>query len=1142
MRQLGGWLGQILAAVADAPLYVGTKTGYLACQGIAKLDELTALDNVAGPPPPALVDSEGRIRINSATSSRQEGTDRCHRISAPVESTCDRSVEIILEGVCTHLPQFEVFVRDAVFLQPDESDNVEFREYRHLLPHEVYDADGGDGGGQDLVRVNLATYEGSLPRFTTAAEDSDDELTSYNRGLTRLELGWDFQWDNVDAGIYDSIDGFVVFLHPDPKSVPFVVPDHGLGFVLPRWLMKNIQDTTPGDESTYRRLERVDGLFIGGLTHYPENEAFLGGSNSNSLSVISHDDPSFYEHFHITYEPVGGHEIKDDFEAFNSYAQFMPVAPGFRHAVQVAPYVGVPGDPAYRMGPVSDKLWLEGNRAACEGVDDPESQEAIRRLYNCKTVPLTSGYDPDDEFRPGLLALTGTDICDDIFSSTPAAFTWDNSIVKQVWALVWIIAGGVFFVLFAVQGLRMTYDIWLNPQPAVGFRELVPRYLLALLLAAGSLLLCRMVLTVASDLTCFVAQFTGMSLWGAVGATFGMMIDAFMAWYEGLDNSVEVPLLKLLSNFLILFAFAVVVVAVLIFILYLFAKVLFSMLIRVALLAVLIALSPLAFAFYASDLTAHWTKKWVSMFLGATFQQVVVLIVIYLGIKMMGDFMTGAASDDLTTLIIGAIIAFMTLSVAASIPGLVNPGGEGHFSAFSSLGSMAMAGGMMAASGGASALLGGAVAGGSALGSAAGALRGRFGGGGGDDDDGSGGGGGGNAGGPTGTGGGSGGATGGQRTQGVPVISSVSRLPVGGHGSGPGAQFSGDPGGQPAGAGGAEAGGRQAGSGQGSGQQQGSPAAGGGQQRGGGGVPVSSTGVVPLPGQAASPGGSESPDSGDAGGAGGGAVASPGAAPSSGGGADSTEGGDSTDGGGSPGGAAPSSGGGGGDSTEGGDSTDGGGSPGGAAPSSGGGGGGSPGAAASSSGGPRCGAAPSSSGGGGGGGGSTDGGDSPDGGESPGGAAAGQGVPVVGGVVVPGSAGAGGVRATGPSAAGSGSEASEEEASSGAADRRGEDSKPEDRSAARRRRRSTGLPRGPLEGWRRGVRFGSRMNVLARDVARGNIFYRNSSSGDDSASRVSGLRQDLKDDRESTKEAYAGLATAINNLNRNLGGEPDGSA
>ena len=68
------------------------------------------------------------------------------------------------------------------------------------------------------------------------------------------------------------------------------------------------------------------------------------------------------------------------------------------------------------------------------------------------------------------------------------------------------------------------------------------------------------------------------------------------------------------------------------------------------------------------------------------------------------------------------------------------------------------------------------------------------------------------------------------------------------------------------------------------------------------------------------------------------------------------------------------------------------------------------------------------------------------------------------------------------------------------------------------------------------------MNVLARDVARGNIFYRNSSSGDDSASRVSGLRQDLKDDRESTKEAYASLAVAINNLNRNLGGEPDGSA
>ena len=266
MEQLGGWLGMVLASVADAPLYAGSKTGELACIGIAKLDDLTSLDNVAGPPPPALVDSEGRIRINAASASKQRGTERCHRIAAPIEATCERSVDIILDGLCTHLPKFKVVVRDADFLNPataagnplrgvddygvDVGDLVDpgdptagdgllFTEYRRLLPHEAYYESGGE---QDLVQVELATYAGKEPRFLPAADpdDPDVELTPYNRGLTRLSLGWDFLWDDVDPDIYDKINGFVAFLHPDPKAVSFVVPGEGLPFVLPKWLIKKI--------------------------------------------------------------------------------------------------------------------------------------------------------------------------------------------------------------------------------------------------------------------------------------------------------------------------------------------------------------------------------------------------------------------------------------------------------------------------------------------------------------------------------------------------------------------------------------------------------------------------------------------------------------------------------------------------------------------------------------------------------------------------------------------------------------------------------------------------------------------------------------------------------------------------------------
>ena len=414
----------------------------------------------------------------------------------------------------------------------------------------------------------------------------------------------------------------------------------------------------------------------------------------------------------------------------------------------------------------------------------------IRKLYDCRGggAMVKSGY-TDDEFRPGLLALTGTDICDDIFSSTPAGFTWDNPVVKQVWGLIWIIAGAVLLTLLVWQGLRMTYDIWLDPQPAIGFRELVPRFLLALLLAAGSMVICRMVLVVASDLTCFVAQFTGMSLWGVVGVTFGFLVDGYVVWVESL-GSTENTFLFLLSNFLVIWAFGLIVLLVMLFLLFLFAKVVLAMLLRIALLAVLVALSPLAFAFYASDATAHWTKRWVSMFLGATAQQVVVLLVIYIGVNMLGDYLSRGSETGLTSLLVGMIIGFVTLSLANAVPDIVNPGGKGLFSSFNQMASMTMAAAMVVASAGVGAVAGG-VGGAFVAARGASSLGGGSGQGGGSGPDGGPGPGGGPGGGP-----GSGPAA---PSAGGGIISSVNRSPMGisvGPGGG-GIQPSGQP--QPSG-------------------------------------------------------------------------------------------------------------------------------------------------------------------------------------------------------------------------------------------------------------------------------------------------------------------------------------------------------
>ena len=713
LEQFGGWLAKILASISEVPSYLGIQTSELVCSGLGKLDDLTSLDNVSGPPLPALVDKEGRIRVNAAVRSKLEGSKRCHRISSPPVSTCEGDADQILQGKCIRLPEFKLQVRAAEFIRPsapadpdDPDDPTDpaflfvYDEYRVEVPVDSYYP---EHGGPGFVSVVNAVKEGfARPRFGPVADltsDSPPELNNRNRGLTRVYLDWELGWDTTSTDFYDRVDGFAVVLHPDQKSVSFPVPEKGLPpFYLPKWIYaESLHDND-------RFHARVDGFAVGGLSSYL-NTSNLAKEGSDSLFHLKSDED--------IESPVSvSSEIpRQHYGAFNSFIHNMPLAPGFTHGFQVAPYVGVPEDPAFRMGPLSEKLWLSGDQVACDvRGETPEVKKIwlkIRKLYDCRAggAMVKSGY-TDDEFRPGLLALTGTDICDDIFSSTPAGFTWDNPVVKQVWGLIWIIAGAVLLTLLVWQGLRMTYDIWLDPQPAIGFRELVPRFLLALLLAAGSMVICRMVLVVASDLTCFVAQFTGMSLWGVVGVTFGFLVDGYVAWVESL-GSTENTFLFLLSNFLVIWAFGLIVLLVMLFLLFLFAKVVLAMLLRIALLAVLVALSPLAFAFYASDATAHWTKRWVSMFLGATAQQVVVLLVIYIGVNMLGDYLSRGSETGLTSLLVGMIIGFVTLSLANAVPDIVNPGGKGLFSSFNQMASMTMAAAMVVASAGVGAVAGG---------------------------------------------------------------------------------------------------------------------------------------------------------------------------------------------------------------------------------------------------------------------------------------------------------------------------------------------------------------------------------------------------------------------------------------------------
>ena len=463
VESLKGWIATILQSIYQSPLRIIEKAAEVTCGGMATLDGLMLNELPGGS---TLVDSEGRTRINSAAQSRAEGFERCHRVSRPPVSTCDRGADAVFEGQCLELPEMRMRVRNAEFIDP-EAPGIPYREYSVRTPGRLRSPNFGERGASS----QKSTGDDFIPMFLPAEDPLASPLpvlTGRNVGLTRVFVDWDFRWDTVSPDIHDVIEGYTVYVHPDPKSSPVPLPESGWAFNLP----KIVEVKTPSDdEPDSYEYRRIGGFSVGGLDQY-DSDSPLAKPGSDSLVSLPAANVD------IKKKAVGSSRVVNDYKSFNNYMHNMPLAPGFVHAFEVKPYVGTPGKSNFRQGPMSERLLLRGDDVACDYLSGANVDD-IHRLYDCgPRSPAGMGYE-DDEFRPGLLALTGTDICRDIFSSTPAKFTWDNPVVKQVWWLVWIIAGGVLFTLLVWQGLRMTYDIWLDPQPATGFRELVPRFLLS---------------------------------------------------------------------------------------------------------------------------------------------------------------------------------------------------------------------------------------------------------------------------------------------------------------------------------------------------------------------------------------------------------------------------------------------------------------------------------------------------------------------------------------------------------------------------------------------------------------------------------------------------------------------------------------
>lgn len=725
---LEGMLTSVLQIIYRGQFQLVRATSGAVCTGMQVMDSWAVgrdVENTFA----ARTDDEA-VLLNPAVVADKQGIKDCGTLEAREVRVCDSSLgDINFRGRCRQLPKLKLGVTQMELYNPvayeDDADTTDVDDltFTEVIP--VYDANAGAYGVPVRRDVVFHAIDEETVAYDTAARTRRVARWSdpYKAGLTELEIEWEVEDESVEEGLRDLVNGYVIEFVPDPRSMRYGVGlDDYIDVRVPRY-------TRYGEcaglgagvsASDAPKIGEIVGVRLGALDAKARTEREVshrlgsGACQDVGVETISHA---------TVLRGVDGLTVNvhppipnvDSSEFLNAVVKAMPLAPTWEHTIRVRAYHGVPGAPGYREGPPSDQLSVFGNNAAClyqdrlPGGMDPAALEAekekINSLYGCTASQVQVGKaQAGDSLVSRVLSPVGSDICKDLFTATPGHLTWDNPVVRQLWTLMWVLSGLVLLALLLWQGVKMSYDMWVDPQPSVGLRELVPRMLLAVVLAASSLWICQVVLVLASDLTCFVAQATGTTMWSIVSSTVGDVMRIFQQWEYSLALDDEASLADVLMAWLKLIVVVFVILIFLIMFVIVFIKVCIMMLIRLVTLAALIVFAPLAFTLYASDSTAHWTRLWLKMFLGTTFVQAVVLIVLYMGINLMTTALSfggvAAVSEEekgLSDLIVGILIAFLTFGLADSVPKIINPAGQGLTDSVRGMGRMAVGGALLGA-------------------------------------------------------------------------------------------------------------------------------------------------------------------------------------------------------------------------------------------------------------------------------------------------------------------------------------------------------------------------------------------------------------------------------------------------------------
>ena len=230
----------------------------------------------------------------------------------------------------------------------------------------------------------------------------------------------------------------------------------------------------------------------------------------------------------------------------------------------------------------------------------------------------------------------------DILTGTPPNLPYLHEAVQQAWMVVWVVVAAGLGVILAWAGITMIFREHLGGHD-FGWRELVPRLMIAVVAASTSLWWGSFIIDLADSISRFVAVSLEVTAGDLLRTPLDVFLQAIQVGNTGL--ALALALLYLVYGFFILYVIG-------------------QFIIRLALIDLLLVLAPVALGLWVLPMTAGWGRYWLTTFLVTVFQQSVQLVALALAIAFLDDFASIGAgqpvNDFLWQLLMSIAFVYLT--------------------------------------------------------------------------------------------------------------------------------------------------------------------------------------------------------------------------------------------------------------------------------------------------------------------------------------------------------------------------------------------------------------------------------------------------------------------------------------------------